>query len=1005
MKKKLSILLFLAAWQGFAAAQSYLTEKSPSASGEYRKTAHNTIPTNLPTADRTKVVQMIDAVVEAVKKAYPQPIGVVVGPYSGVWQDYRGMSEFVNGPYTVDITIPFYDLYKTSSGKTEPGDEYSYDIAIWINSIKYLLQGNPVGNGNDLVFRSPYPGIPVNGFPKYNNNILIVLPGKPLPWRPATKQEYLENFIIAAKRSFAGRSVNPWERQNVAQLEQYLANMLPSEKKEIAYLRKSRYPNAEAGTNRWDGFRSAADTTAEQLVIIDESFYDKSLPRNSYQAIVLARESSSRGRYATNSTQQEKAEYKDQLDRMNAIVKNTGFLPDLQNLLGKNGMALASMQKTTPKEKFVPKKIDHEKINRKVDSLFRNYDLGLPSVTNLPLAAPVNKSLPEALPARNPKKILLSQRRLETRSDLVQYIDELDKKLSAGLGTMPADYGEVEKNNMASYGYWLNNKPKESLLLAVRAAKEQPDNNWLLNNLGANLSVCGADYMAVPLYIVCLKKEPDNGTLNNNLGQSYLGLGDEQQAEIYLKKALADNPYHHHANNSLGYIYERRGNKNAAIQCYVNSLSESFTLNGMNGLGRLNSDSALKLINYIRGRYRQPDYINFDKYPPPKQCLTFGETEIRKAEHRAYQEMLDMQLKKYDKLRREQDPLAAKSIQELPLRAQQGKAIIKPFQLFATAVDVSVQREFEDEYLRRKKELIEIDKENERLKLEFDMAMQEAMDAFKERAEKVGEGNADPTLDEEICEAKNEVVNYYLPLFAQNNEERFLKIVHLYKDYLNDHLYWVRIASQTEEAYQLAYYEIVINMLKVLKEVRLTTLDQYCGNKSSQKFNSVGFEFKKPDCLFPGGVEIPFVIGKVGWDCEGWSLQAGEVIVVNIDHKTGGETTLAFGPGLAISTPKLFGHGDFALNPSVELGAKGQAFITFEGSHVADGGFLWEAEIDLKGLKKPDLRQTFTWAINKGFTAEGLLTDNLDKIFDVPKEQPINKNIKIYGPDHEKSKD
>ena len=105
-------------------------------------------------------------------------------------------------------------------------------------------------------------------------------------------------------------------------------------------------------------------------------------------------------------------------------------------------------------------------------------------------------------------------------------------------------------------------------------------------------------------------------------------------------------------------------------------------------------------------------------------------------------------------------------------------------------------------------------------------------------------------------------------------------------------------------------------------------------------------------------------------------------------------------PGLELATPKIFGHNDFSLNPSISASAKGQLFLTFEGSNLVDGGFLWEAEVDLKGLRKPELKQNFTFAVNKGFTYEGALTDIGDKIFGFPPETQINKNINIYKPPH-----
>jgi hypothetical protein len=416
---------------------------------------------------------------------------------------------------------------------------------------------------------------------------------------------------------------------------------------------------------------------------------------------------------------------------------------------------------------------------------------------------------------------------------------------------------------------------------------------------------------------------------------------------------------------------------------------------------RLKPKSALKLMNYIRHRYRQPDYLNFNKYTPPKQCLTSEETEIRKAEHAAYQKMLHDQISKYYKLRQQQVPLADKAAKEVILRAQQGKSVIRPFQIFAVTMVISLTSDYQDKMFQLQKELLELEKNRARLRLEYDTVMKQTIKEFEPREEKVGEGNGDPTLDEEICEARNNVVDHYLPLFAEINEEEFKKTLHAYKDYLNDYLYWVRLASSSEEQYRLAYYDIILSMLHVLKELNLTTIEEYCHKTDAKNDKTEAIEFKEPDCPLPIGVEIPFVVGKISLDCESWGIEAGEGIVINIDHKIGGETTIAFGAGETFySTPKI-GKQAFDINPGLDLNAKGQLFITFEGSTVLDGGFLWEAEIDLKGLAKPaELKQNFTWAVNKGFTAEGQLTSLADKIFDIPPEKQVNKNIKIYKPDH-----
>jgi tetratricopeptide (TPR) repeat protein len=985
-----------------ALSAQYYLEKTPDAIGKYNKTAHSL--SSMQANDKTTATQLLNAIVEVVKKVYPHPVGADIGPYGGNAGIFK-VSEFKNGPFVFHMTIPFFELYKTKNGSIEASGEYSSNINIWINTAKYILQANPVEWGNDLVFRAPKPGIAVNGFPKYNNMVLLLPSGKNLPWRPATKQEYLENFIAALKASFPGRTSIPAERETLARAEQLLASMSAQEKKQVAYLRKIKYSGYKEGysdlnSNKWAGFQNETDTTAEQLVIINEHFYDKNLPRSSFQLMVIYR----RHPRATYSVFRPTAEQiniaKSISERLNSIVRHKNFLSSLQQLLGKEGILFASAlnqgktQLKTVVERPVIKNIDHI-----IDSLLRNYRPGLPVIAGASLPPIENTPVKEPIiPPPNSKKIALAARKINTKEELLQYLDELDKKISGVLaGTNVAGYAATNTNIIASYGYWLSTKPRESLLLAIKAARQQPDNNTALNNLASTLSLCGIDYLSVPLYIVCMKKEPGNSTLLNNVGQSWLQLGDTKQAELYLKQTISHSPYHHHANNSLALLYLKQGRKEEAVKCFENSLRGSFTLEGFNGLKNLKKESALKLMNYIRHRYRQPDYINFNKFPVPAQCLSYEQTELRKAEHKAYQQALSDEHIKYSRLRDQQEAIAVKSTWEI-VRNQNKMLQVKPFLAFAQAMVFSIQKEFEEKLPRLEKELTELERIRLRLKLEFEAGMKEIEKTFEKRIDAIGEGNADMSLDEEICEATNGLINSYLTEFAEVNETKFKKITHLYKGYLNDYLYWIRFASFTKETYELYHYNIVLIMLQVLKKLELTTLNGYCSDQKERSAKT-NLEIKKPDCPLPVGIEIPFVIGKISIDCESLGLEAGEGLVFGLEHKMGGETTIAFGPGLSFySTPKI-GKSDFDLNPGIDVGAKGQFFITFEGNTISDGGFLWEAEIDFKGLGKPaELKQNYAWAINKGFTTEGPLTSLMDKAFDIPPDRQLNKNVKPYKP-------
>src|SRR6266513_2328937 len=148
----LSPLIFFIALQS-AVAQGYYAGRAPNAPGNYRKPSFHS-ERNLSRTKNSKAADMLNALVEICKRVYPQPIGVDVGPYGGVEVNYKGASEFPNGPYTLHLTIPFYDMYKTSAGGTEASGEYSSHIELWINRVQFMLQVNYVHYVYDLVFRA-----------------------------------------------------------------------------------------------------------------------------------------------------------------------------------------------------------------------------------------------------------------------------------------------------------------------------------------------------------------------------------------------------------------------------------------------------------------------------------------------------------------------------------------------------------------------------------------------------------------------------------------------------------------------------------------------------------------------------------------------------------------------------------------------------------------------------------------------------------------------------------
>lgn len=963
------------------------------------------------------------------KEIFPDPGGFDPIYYTSI----RGQSFTLNGPLTYQFTSMYFIYYCNDNvKKVLLGDETGTEVKIYINHYNHFcdtLESWDIRNDKKLIkiYTLPPKAGTWKGRTLYNtgrNSLAVVLAhnGK-LPWYSLTQREYL-NGLRNKYHSELKRKLDSYEEQEIMlrnrkppsnlspelttkirdQFDKDLDLFLKNKEKYKAATRKVyedelRYIDAyfasasESTLNKkaiihpktnslvFKGEFGDDNSNGTMLIAFSSAYFNNSLPRYVPQFMILHW----KWQYDQVSANiKRNFEQNFPLEKLKALIDATDLPPNPE-----------ADQPIQPKQ-YLVKKMDRTNIDRIVDSMFRNHKVILPELAG-GIQTPAKVTIDEVdLPSPNNKKILLASRKLETREELIRYIDELETKL-APLLTSTASYGSTVKNNDASFGNWLAVRPKEALTLAIKAAKQEPDNNTLLNNLGATISLCGIDYMAVPLYIVCLKKEPDNSTITNNLGQAYLSIGEVSKAESFLKKAVSSSPYHHHANNSLGLLYLRQGRKDEAIKCFENSLRGSFTLTAFNKLKVLKSGAGLKLMDYIRHRYKQPDYINFNKYPIPLQCISIEQTEKRKAEHKAYQKIIDDQLTRYTKLRDRQKPVADSSLRKVFFTDAKTNPKIKPFMIFAQAVIVSVRTQQDERIFQLKKDVLEDIKEWKRLRMEYDSAMKQMYDSFEPRLEKEGEGNVDPTLEDEICGAKKAIANHYLPLLAKVNEDKFSRIIRAHKDYLNDYLYWIRLASFTQEQYQLEYYETIISLLKLLRLVELTTLEDFCGEHRSLNGKSDNINIKQPDCPLPVGIEIPFIIAKISLDCESWGIEGGEILKINITHKIGAETTIAFGAGESFYTTPKLGKDAFDLNPGLDVNAKGQLFITFDGNAVLDGGFLWEAEIDLVGIGKPvEAKQNFTWSINKGFTAEGPLSSLADKLLDVPTENQLNKNVKIY---------
>jgi len=620
-------------------------------------------------------------------------------------------------------------------------------------------------------------------------------------------------------------------------------------------------------------------------------------------------------------------------------------------------------------------------------------------------------------PPRNEKYLQALPLRVFNRNELVSYLHNLNSTFAV---LLHSDFG-VDIENIpvssaaeacqTSIALWLDNQQEQSALLILKAAEMEPDNSILLNNTGGILTNGGLGVNAIPILQYILAKDPTNNTILNNIGQAYLSLGDTKTAENYLLQCVKDSRYHPDANLGLAFIMNGRGNKAEAIRYAENSLRGAFSVPAYNILTKLKPDA--KLMDYIRHRYTQPEYFNFDKYPLLPQCRDVQNAPILKAQYAAYKKMLIAAEQKYFKLAREENEIEKKTVAEkIQNTLKQNKTPFRPFGLFAGVVVTDlVNNEYHDRFRRfaeyKKNYLAQRGKLDTNYLAEINAINAKYKLQKEDVAERDGEGNDGTEYDAlraTICAEKEVVKNRYLNLYADVIEAYQQQAIHLYKDYFNDMAFWNYVASINDDQYKMIFHDLVYQFLRVLEEINTTRFYTPCRVSDNKADKVKELTIEDPECYLPTTLKIPMGIANVEINCNEYKIEGGEGLIFNLKHnRLNGETTLAFGPGVKVPDMPKFSAGGLEIETSAKV--SGQAFIKFDNDGAPlDWGLIYTGKIDVKAKafgmgKSISDNETVIIGVNSGVNIRdgGVFKNMIDKMYPVqPEAKQINKNVPLY---------
>ncbi|HXB44237.1 MAG TPA: tetratricopeptide repeat protein, partial [Puia sp.] len=535
------------------------------------------------------------------------------------------------------------------------------------------------------------------------------------------------------------------------------------------------------------------------------------------------------------------------------------------------------------------------------------------------------------VPAKNNVALASVPAKTLTKTELTNYVRGMKNKLIPAIQTenvyTPVAESAYDAGSLSNAAImtWYMNQPvgDEALVLALEGVEKDPDNLNALNTLSGILTLCGIPEKAIPILDYIRQQEPDNSTVNNNLGQAYAALGDQQKAITYLQKAIARSPDHTNANLSLACISYANGNKNAAKKYCENSLRGGYISDAWSMLKAI--DPKASLMDYVRHRYKQPDFFNPHKYPLPEQCKSTDQVDALTVKYRQFNNMLlDVKDKYRRMLDEERKYISANLANDVMKKVRQQKPPLRPFGNFAVIMMGDIFEQFGEKV----KKLSAYDST-------YTKKVKELADQFNQKTNAIENSPGDP------CPAVNGLSNEYMPQFASLNEERQREWINQTKNYYNDYAFWCYVASVDDHQYHQYFYQLVIQYLDMLNNLATTELLQCKPYYTYTKDKDAAFQFEEGKCPFKAKIDVEVeekgeksTPASFDIDCEQFAakIKMGNGVSFNMKTTSAGSTTLAFTGGLSIGEV---------------LGGSMQCYMTFGGNQPFDVGFNWDYEMKL----------------------------------------------------------
>jgi len=554
-----------------------------------------------------------------------------------------------------------------------------------------------------------------------------------------------------------------------------------------------------------------------------------------------------------------------------------------------------------------------------------------PVQIKFPPPSPLLQNIPSLLTAADYKKYVAGLQQSVKNAMPAKNINYLDEFCTLNKVTTSED---LARNGI---GAWLSGNPSAALYFHAKAVVGNINDGLSANNFAAYLLKSGYPEKALPIFQYWLAKYPENTLLLSNAANSYYFLGDFDKSIQMAKQCVAIDSLHPGANKLLAFGYYKSGEKLLCKGALERSLKSSYDEEVISMLLELDPKSKISKLLY-EGRKNVVEPMLLKRFQLPEAISGIEEAELQRNTILEVRESLNSTIEAIGNKRPvvDLDALAQKNF-ELMMKSRSLPLI----QIIAQAIVFESAQEYHKEFAEEQQYFGQQLKSKSK---DYYTLTGAIVKRYNEQMSKYEAGeDEDPELqrlEKAKCMELNKAMNDYLQATAPLVNQFAGRLEYISRRHHSTIANWMPQWLQSDEAAdfpgtQISYLQSMKNILDMYP-LNTPTDCSYLNLNTNDTIKGKLMIWEEKFC--PVKFSVGFGFGKVGVQCNTFSLSGGEVlqgeweVKLNDEWNAVEETTIAAGAGASWT----LGDSDIA---GIEAGVSSKLYVKW-GKNKATGE--WE---------------------------------------------------------------